>query len=163
LSQFLREPVLHARPLIRIGVVGAVAKPGFYAVPADVVLSDALMATGGRGPGAKRADLRIERAGERRGAGAAPRQAISAGLLPAGGRCVRAGIPSPAPRALAGHGGFALLVRHAAQVDVRFSVADPVRDGDVNLLGLLNLLEGARTGGVRRVIFASSGGAIYVA
>lgn len=54
-----------------------------------------------------------------------------------------------------------LLVHHAAQMDVRKSVDDPVFDADVNLLGLLNLLEGARRGSVRQVIFASTGGAIY--
>ncbi len=79
LSQFLQEPVLHARPLIRIGVVGGVAKPGFYALPADVVLSDALMAAGGLTPDAKVGDLRVERSGERLWDGDALRQAITDG------------------------------------------------------------------------------------
>ena len=79
LSQFIRDPVLHARPLIRIGIVGAVAKPGFYGVPADVVLSDALMAAGGPLPDAKVADLWIERAGERLWEGDILRQAITDG------------------------------------------------------------------------------------
>jgi len=57
--------------------------------------------------------------------------------------------------------GIDLLVHHAAQMDVRRSVADPVFDADVNVLGGLNLLEAARRGGVRQVIFASTGGAIY--
>lgn len=82
--------------------------------------------------------------------------------LPAGARFVHADIRSREARALVTNGGFTLLNHHAAQVDVRRSVADPVRDGDVNVVGLLNLLEGARAGGVRRVIFASSGGALYV-
>jgi len=82
--------------------------------------------------------------------------------LPSGARFVRADIRSPQARELLATGGFTVLNHHAAQVDVRSSVADPVRDGEVNLLGLLNLLEGARVGGVRRVIFASSGGAMYV-
>ena len=38
---------------------------------------------------------------------------------------------------------------------------EPLFDLDVNLRGLLNLLEGARAGGVRRVVFASSGGVVY--
>src|SRR5437016_10463502 len=46
-------------------------------------------------------------------------------------------------------------------MDVRRSVADPVFDADVNVLGLLNLLEGARLGGLQRVVFASSGGTVY--
>jgi len=79
LSEFIRDPVVHARPLIRIAIVGAVAKPGFYGVPADVVLSDALMAAGGPTPDAKLADLRIERAGERLWEGDILRQAITDG------------------------------------------------------------------------------------
>ncbi len=54
-----------------------------------------------------------------------------------------------------------ILNHHAAQMDVRRSVADPVFDAQVNLLGLLRLLEASRHGGVRKVIFASSGGAGY--
>ncbi len=58
-------------------------------------------------------------------------------------------------------GGVDVLIHHAAQMDVRRSVADPMFDADVNVLGGLNLLEAARRGGVRQVIFASTGGAIY--
>lgn len=57
--------------------------------------------------------------------------------------------------------GFHLVNHHAAQIDVRASVADPRYDADVNLLGLLNLLEGAREVGTGRVIFVSSGGVVY--
>ena len=49
----------------------------------------------------------------------------------------------------------------AAQADVRVSVADPVFDADVNILGSLRMLEGARAAGARKVVFASSGGTIY--
>ena len=49
----------------------------------------------------------------------------------------------------------------AAQADVRASVADPVFDADVNLLGTLRVLEGARKGGAQRVVFAASGGTLY--
>ena len=48
----------------------------------------------------------------------------------------------------------------AAQVDVRVSVAEPVRDASVNVVGTVNVLEAARTVGAR-VVFASTGGAIY--
>ena len=50
---------------------------------------------------------------------------------------------------------------HAAQADVRRSVADPAFDASVNVLGALNLLHCCRRFGVARVIFASSGGALY--
>lgn len=54
------------------------------------------------------------------------------------------------------------IVYHlAAQADVRVSVADPVFDVDVNVLGSVNVFEAAANAGVRRVIFASSGGTIY--
>jgi UDP-glucose 4-epimerase len=49
----------------------------------------------------------------------------------------------------------------AAQADVRVSVTDPVFDADINVLGSLRVLEGARAAGVRKVVFASSGGTIY--
>jgi len=49
----------------------------------------------------------------------------------------------------------------AAQTDVRVSVARPVFDAEINVLGSLQVLEGARTAGSRKVVFASSGGTIY--
>ncbi len=49
----------------------------------------------------------------------------------------------------------------AAQIDVRVSVADPVLDAMINVIGSLNVLEGARRAGSRKVVFASSGGTIY--
>ena len=49
----------------------------------------------------------------------------------------------------------------AAQADVRVSVARPAFDAEVNVLGSINVLEGARIGGTRKVVFASSGGTIY--
>ncbi len=56
---------------------------------------------------------------------------------------------------------YDVLVHHAAQMDVRRSVADPSFDADVNLRGFLNLMEAGRTAGLQKVIFASTGGAIY--
>jgi UDP-glucose 4-epimerase len=81
--------------------------------------------------------------------------------VPAGAKLVRADVRSPEARALVAGGGFTVLNHHAAQMDVRRSVEDPVFDAQVNVLGLLNLLEGARAGGVRRIVFASSGGTVY--
>lgn len=54
-----------------------------------------------------------------------------------------------------------VIVHLAAQMDVRRSVADPVFDAQVNLMGFLNLMEAGRQNGVCRVVFASTGGAIY--
>lgn len=58
-------------------------------------------------------------------------------------------------------GRFDAVVHEAAQMDVRKSVADPVFDASVNILGMLTLLENCVRTEIRRVIFASSGGAIY--
>ena len=54
-----------------------------------------------------------------------------------------------------------IVNHHAAQLDVRRSVADPAFDAEVNLIGLLNLIEAARPHALRRVILASSGGVVY--
>jgi len=70
-------------------------------------------------------------------------------------------VRSPEAAALVGELPPDLLVHQAAQMDVRRSVADPAFDADVNLVGFLNLLEAARKAGTRRVLFASTGGAIY--
>jgi UDP-glucose 4-epimerase len=62
---------------------------------------------------------------------------------------------------LFGGGRFDVVCHHAAQMDVRRSVADPVFDASVNIVGVLNLLEAAVRHGVKKVLFASSGGAMY--
>ncbi len=49
----------------------------------------------------------------------------------------------------------------AAQIDVRRSVTDPVFDAEVNVAGLVNVLDAARLAEVERVVFASSGGARF--
>lgn len=53
------------------------------------------------------------------------------------------------------------IVHHAAQMDVRKSVDDPGFDADVNIRGLLNLMEAGIDHGLQKVVFASTGGAIY--
>jgi UDP-glucose 4-epimerase len=73
----------------------------------------------------------------------------------------RLDIGSEEARELVAKGGFEVVVHLAAQIDVRVSVSDPLLDAEENILALLNLLEGARAGGVRRVIFSSSGGVVY--
>jgi UDP-glucose 4-epimerase len=54
-----------------------------------------------------------------------------------------------------------IIFHLAAQMDVRRSVADPAFDAQVNLVGFLNLIESARRHGLKRVVFSSTGGAIY--
>jgi UDP-glucose 4-epimerase len=54
-----------------------------------------------------------------------------------------------------------VLMHLAAQIDVRKSVAEPAFDAEVNISGFLNLMEAGREKGLKRVIFASTGGAIY--
>ncbi|HKW41776.1 MAG TPA: NAD-dependent epimerase/dehydratase family protein [Gemmatimonadales bacterium] len=81
--------------------------------------------------------------------------------VPAAATFIEADVRSDLARDATARGGFTLVNHHAAQVDVRRSVADPVLDASVNVLGLLNVLRGAEAGGVRRVLFASSGGTVY--
>ena len=54
-----------------------------------------------------------------------------------------------------------VLNHHAAQMDVRHSVENPLFDARINIIGFVNLLEACKHAGTSRVIFASSGGAIY--
>lgn len=79
LAEVVRDPVVHARGLLRVSVTGAVARPGFHLVAADSPLSDAVNAAGGLTPDAKLGDLRVERDGRRFLAGGNIRQALSAG------------------------------------------------------------------------------------
>jgi UDP-glucose 4-epimerase len=82
--------------------------------------------------------------------------------VPAAASFVHDEITSTATAELVRSGGFSVLFHLAAQIDVRRSVADPVFDAGVNVLGSLNLLEAARTASVRpRVVFSSTGGALY--
>ncbi|HSN57390.1 MAG TPA: NAD-dependent epimerase/dehydratase family protein [Candidatus Sulfomarinibacteraceae bacterium] len=81
--------------------------------------------------------------------------------VPDGAELVVADVRSEQAAGLLADRGVEVLVHHAAQMDVRRSVADPRFDADVNIGGLLNLLEAARRASVRQVVFASTGGAIY--
>jgi UDP-glucose 4-epimerase len=53
------------------------------------------------------------------------------------------------------------ILHHAAQIDVRKSVEDPVFDAEVNVLGTIRLVTAALAAGAVQIVFASSGGAIY--
>lgn len=56
---------------------------------------------------------------------------------------------------------FDIVNHHAAQMDVRVSVQDPSYDARINILGGLNVYESAFKSGVKKIIFASSGGTVY--
>jgi UDP-glucose 4-epimerase len=56
---------------------------------------------------------------------------------------------------------FEVVNHHAAQMDVRISVGDPIFDARTNVLGSLNIYEAALKNGVKKLIFASSGGTVY--
>src|SRR3954447_333125 len=81
--------------------------------------------------------------------------------IPRGVPFVRADIRSPEARKTIATGKFDVVNHHAAQIDVRVSVDQPAFDSHINVVGFVNLLEGASEGGVSRVIFASSGGVVY--
>jgi UDP-glucose 4-epimerase len=81
--------------------------------------------------------------------------------VPAAAKLYHADIRSPEAREILRNERPQVLSHHAAQMDVRRSVADPAYDADVNVLGTINLLEGAREVGAAKVLFASSGGAVY--
>lgn len=56
---------------------------------------------------------------------------------------------------------FDLVNHHAAQIDVRVSVADPAADAELNVVAALRLFQAMIDDGVRKIVFASSGGASY--
>src|SRR5215475_12556225 len=73
----------------------------------------------------------------------------------------RIDVSSPALMDLIAHRRPEVVFHLAAQIDVRVSVARPVFDATVNILGTLNVCEGARAAGVRKVLLAGSGGTLY--
>jgi protein involved in polysaccharide export with SLBB domain len=79
IARFVRDPVVDAWPLIRLSVQGAVARPGYYMLPLDAALADAVMAAGGPAPGAKISKLRVERDGKPLMSGASLQRAIAEG------------------------------------------------------------------------------------
>jgi UDP-glucose 4-epimerase len=89
---------------------------------------------------------------------------LSTGLrekVPEGARLVEADIADTDLEPLLRQEKIDFVSHHAAQIDVRHSVSDPVFDARSNILGSLKLLEACRRAGVRRVVFASTGGALY--
>jgi protein involved in polysaccharide export with SLBB domain len=80
LGRYLKNPVVHARVLVRLGVLGEVEHPGFYPVPSGAVVSDVLMAAGGPTKDAKFSSARIERDGNGLYEGSAFQDAVSRGM-----------------------------------------------------------------------------------
>jgi len=76
--------------------------------------------------------------------------------LPAGVTFDRLDVASPDLAQVANRWRPEVICHLAAQVSVRASVADPVQDARVNVLGTVNVLEAARGCGARKVLFASS-------
>lgn len=79
IARFVNDPVVHAKALIRVSIAGAVTKPGFYFVPTDAALADALTVAGGPTQDAKLGKIRIERAGKRLYQGDDVRHALTEG------------------------------------------------------------------------------------
>ena len=81
--------------------------------------------------------------------------------VPEGARFVEADVAEADLAPLLSDEKIEFVSHHAAQIDLRHSVSDPVFDARSNILGSLKLLEACRRAGVRRVLFASTGGALY--
>src|SRR5436309_15690595 len=80
LGRYMKNPVVHAKVLVRLGVLGEVEHPGYYAVAAGSVVSDALMAAGGPTKDAKFTAARIEREGKGLYVGDAFQDAFARGM-----------------------------------------------------------------------------------
>jgi len=82
--------------------------------------------------------------------------------LPAAARFLEMSVTSSEFAQLAGDGRFDVVAHLAGQIDVRKSVADPVADATINILGTLNLMEALRRAEANtRVVFTSTGGVLY--
>jgi polysaccharide export outer membrane protein len=63
LSRFIKNPVVHARALVRVAVLGEVNRPGFYSVPTDAMFADVINAAGGPTHDADMKKLHVDRIG----------------------------------------------------------------------------------------------------
>ena len=61
IGRFIQTPRIQARTLIRVSVAGAIGRPGFYALPTDLRLSDVVTLAGGPAAGADPGQIRVER------------------------------------------------------------------------------------------------------
>lgn len=85
----------------------------------------------------------------------------SKGNIPAGARLIEKDIRDPDLEEIFRREKFDAVDHHAAQINVRASVEGPQFDASVNIIGTLNLLQGCKKTGVKKFVFASTGGAIY--
>jgi UDP-glucose 4-epimerase len=81
--------------------------------------------------------------------------------VPAGAQFYPYDIKSPETADLIRSWRPQVIMHHAAQMSVQVSVSDPVFDARENILGSLNLFQAAAAAGVEKVVFASTGGAMY--
>jgi len=81
--------------------------------------------------------------------------------VPDGVKLIEMDIIDPKVNQIFAEDKFDVVSHHAAQIDVRISVNDPLFDARQNILGSINILEAALKNGVKKVQFASTGGALY--
>lgn len=81
--------------------------------------------------------------------------------LPTGTRVIQHDISDPSTPDVVARISPAIVIHAAAQVSVARSMGDPQRDLEVNVIGTRHVVDGARSAGTRRLVFLSSGGAIY--
>ncbi len=81
--------------------------------------------------------------------------------IPVNARFIEMDVNNPEIPALFIEEKFDIVNHHAAQMDVRVSVQDPTYDARINILGGINIYESALRSGVKKIIFASSGGTVY--
>jgi protein involved in polysaccharide export with SLBB domain len=79
LRRFVTNPVVRARALIRVSILGEVRTPGFYTVPVEMLLDQALMVAGGPTPLARLDQIRVERGRQTLWEGESLEQAIAEG------------------------------------------------------------------------------------
>src|SRR5437899_5964312 len=97
LGRYVKNPVVHAKVLVRLGVLGEVEHPGFYTVFSGAVVSDALMAAGGPTKDANVTGAKIERDGKGLYVGSSFQDAFTRGLT-IDGMGLRTGDRSVVPR-----------------------------------------------------------------
>jgi len=81
--------------------------------------------------------------------------------VPAGAELLVRDVRDPGLVDLLRESGVTVVSHHAAQANVRVSVEEPMLDAEANVLGGLMLIQACRQAGVRRILFASSGGTVY--